>query len=1048
MKEMHYSIVLLFVFLPFAFFGQEHINLEKFIKQNLIKTPASKQEMLGQVQINESYLQDFFRFKESACLYYNSYPQSSLTAEVYENKSELCTDNLYLYGCNSIDGLTYWDLANVNIPVIECIGDSVWYHDYSDTVVHELAREYEYLLTVQSGYLLTYFNVWIDFNDDYILTENELVVDNGYCDWWFEDYQFDIVLPSNAPLGEHLMRVRTNFNAAVIDPCASYFYGNCCDFAVNIVEAITADVGVVSIDMPGFIEPGPVIPKASVKNFGTVAQSFDITFTFTDGYSSTISSTLLPPGETAQLEFDPWNIGLGNWQIEVCTELTGDEIPGNDCLINSILVSDAKPAYGYMAVDPNGITGIPVGPIKFDLNDPETFYSLLDNPAPNFLSSACWYPGGIVYASLYLGGIYELDPVTGHLSYLMPSPSLTGLTYDGQKMYALASDGTGNTLYEINLKDKELIVIGNVPTTGNIMISIDCNANGDMFGYDIGDDTFYSIDKTTGATTAIGPLGYDFAFAQDMSFDRDAGICYLAGYTANIGGALFTVDITTGVATYVADLDGNAEVTAFAIPYVTSLLENDLSVQSIVSPITGPNLTNQDTVLVRIVNAGQNPQSNFEVSYSVNNGPAVTEIFSETLEPNQNVFYAFVTTVDLSASDSTYIVTACVNLPGDENPDNDCNGSSITHLLSILPPPKNLTGEEIDYDVYLSWNLPFYGNSYQIFNDDFEGYKNGAHVAQNSSVWTTWTMQPGSVEDATISQDYASSPNQSMKMEQSNDMVYPTGNIDIGKYEFTNKLYFPEGSSGGYILLQHFEPNNYVWGGQVIFLSSGSAEIDAGAQGAATFTFNFDEWMDVKSFINLDDDLAEFWFNDELIHTWQWSTGPFGTGDLNQLGAIDFYQPADVNFFVDDFTHDHLTGSVTGYSIYRNGEFIDITTDTTYIDEDLVPGLYEYCVYAVYNEGNSEPACVTVDVTTGVDKMEADGILVYPVPATDHIIIESDKVIEKISLYSIDGLTLESISSVNTKHIKVNLKSYKRGIYFIKVEAGANLSFVKKIIKK
>ncbi|MCF8405738.1 MAG: T9SS type A sorting domain-containing protein [Bacteroidales bacterium] len=1049
MKGINYSIVLLFVCLPFTFFGQEHISMKKTARQNLIKAPASKQEMLGRAKMDKHDPQHFINLKKMADINNQKSTSVLFDAKNVKNKSELCTDNLYQYGCSyGIDGLVYWNLANVNIPDIECTVENVWYHDYSDTVVHELAREYEYVLTVQTGYLLTYIDVWIDFNDDYELTNDELVVDDGYCYWLFLDYQFEIVLPSDAPIGEHLMRVRTNFNEPVTDPCATYNYGNCCDFSVNVTEAISTDVGVVSIDLPGVVEPGMVTPAATVKNFGTEAQSFDITFSVDNGYSSTISSTLIAPGETAQFEFDPWNASLGIWQIDVCTELAGDEIPENDCLTDDILVSDAKPAYGFMAVDPNGSTGVPLGPITFDLNDPETFYSLLDNPAPNFLSSACWFPGGIIYASLYLGGIYELDPVTGHITYLMPSPSLTGITYDGQKMYGLASDGAGNTLYEIDINDKELIEIGDVPTTGNILISIDFNAEGEMFGYDIADDTFYAIDKATGESTAIGPMGQDFAYAQDMSFDRDEGICYLAAYTVNNGGTLFTVDITTGIASFVADLDGNAEVTAFAIPYVASLPENDLAVQSVVSPITGTELTNQDTVVVRISNAGQNAQSNFEVSYSVNNGPAVTEIFSGTLDPNQNVFYAFETTVDLSAPDSTYIITVCVNLPGDENPGNDCAESSITHLLSILPPPQNLTGEEIDNDVYLSWNLPFYGNSYQIFNDDFEGYENGAHVAQNSSVWTTWTMQPGSVEDATISQDFASSPNQSMKMEQSNDMVYPTGNINMGKYEFTNKLYFPEGSSGGYVLLQHFEPNNYVWGSQVNFQANGSAIIDAGVQAAATFTYNFDEWMDVKSFINLDDDLAEFWVNDELIHSWQWSTGPFGTGDLNQLGAIDFYQPADVNFYVDDFTHDHLTGSVSGYSIYRDGEFIDFTSDTTYVDEGLVPGSYEYCVYAMYNEGSSEPACVTVDVTTDIAENVANGLYIYPVPTDDYLAVRSSFEIRDLYVYSIDGKIVEKINGINSNKLTLNLSSYKQGVYFIKVQTENDRVLIQKVIKK
>ncbi|RLD60959.1 MAG: hypothetical protein DRJ05_03600 [Bacteroidetes bacterium] len=44
---------------------------------------------------------------------------------------------------------------------------------------------------------------------------------------------------------------------------------------------------------------------------------------------------------------------------------------------------------------------------------------------------------------------------------------------------------------------------------------------------------------------------------------------------------------------------------------------------------------------------------------------------------------------------------------------------------------------------------------------------------------------------------------------------------------------------------------------------------------------------------------------------------------------------------------------LTGYNVYRNGEVIGTTNETTYTDYNLEPSTYEYCITAVYDEGES-----------------------------------------------------------------------------------------------
>ena len=85
--------------------------------------------------------------------------------------------------------------------------------------------------------------VWIDFNDDFVFTTDELVVDN----YEIADEQgagtytetMDLVVPADAALGQHLMRIKTNWNNPVPnDACEETTYGETEDYMVNIFDPL------------------------------------------------------------------------------------------------------------------------------------------------------------------------------------------------------------------------------------------------------------------------------------------------------------------------------------------------------------------------------------------------------------------------------------------------------------------------------------------------------------------------------------------------------------------------------------------------------------------------------------------------------------------------------------------------------------------------------------------------------------------------------------------------------------------------------------------
>ncbi len=106
-------------------------------------------------------------------------------------------------------------------------------------------------LTVTTGYGNQNIRVWIDFNDDFVFTLDEVVVDNyviapgGAAGSYTETMQ--LVVPDDATLGEHIMRAKTNWNAPVPDDaCEETNYGETEDYIVNIVESLGIDDSVLA----------------------------------------------------------------------------------------------------------------------------------------------------------------------------------------------------------------------------------------------------------------------------------------------------------------------------------------------------------------------------------------------------------------------------------------------------------------------------------------------------------------------------------------------------------------------------------------------------------------------------------------------------------------------------------------------------------------------------------------------------------------------------------------------------------------------------------
>ena len=149
--------------------------------------------------------------------------------------SSTCSPSM---NCSVGDGLTLFQLLDIDNPS-GCEG----YGDFTDQMTN-VEQGGTHDVTMTTGYGNQYVRIWIDFNDDYSYTMDELVLDNYILGQGLGSGTItettQIVLPADATLGEHTMRVKTNWNAGVPDDsCVETTYGETEDYMVNVVTSLS-----------------------------------------------------------------------------------------------------------------------------------------------------------------------------------------------------------------------------------------------------------------------------------------------------------------------------------------------------------------------------------------------------------------------------------------------------------------------------------------------------------------------------------------------------------------------------------------------------------------------------------------------------------------------------------------------------------------------------------------------------------------------------------------------------------------------------------------
>jgi hypothetical protein len=112
--------------------------------------------------------------------------------------------------------------------------------------------------------------------------------------------------------------------------------------------------------------------------------------------------------------------------------------------------------------------------------------------------------------------------------------------------------------------------------------------------------------------------------------------------------------------------------------FKTSSDSLDLGILSIDSPVTGE-LTDSEIVSVTIANFGTNDLADFDLSYTLNGGEAITETFTASIEAGSTAQHSFSSSADLSTL-GTYTVEATTLLASDQDTSNDHLAKEVTSL--------------------------------------------------------------------------------------------------------------------------------------------------------------------------------------------------------------------------------------------------------------------------------------------------------------------------------------------------------------------------------
>lgn len=163
------------------------------------------------------------------------------------------------------------------------------------------------------------------------------------------------------------------------------------------------------------------------------------------------------------------------------------------------------------------------------------------------------------------------------------------------------------------------------------------------------------------------------------------------------------------------------------------IYDNDAGANTVVSPSTGLDLTASESLEIIIKNFGNNPINNFPISYQIDGGAIVTEMYTGNIAGGLTANHTFASNLDLSVPGHSYNLKIFTGLSNDDNLNNDTVYKTVIHEI---PTYCGATG----------------GNNWEfISNVDFGSISNtSAHAEYSDFTVFSTSIDAGTSDDITI----------------------------------------------------------------------------------------------------------------------------------------------------------------------------------------------------------------------------------------------------------------------------------------------------------
>ncbi len=227
-----------------------------------------------------------------------------------------------------------------------------------------------------------------------------------------------------------------------------------------------------------------------------------------------------------------------------------------------------------------------------------------------------------------------------------------------------------------------------------------------------------------------------------------------------------------------------------------------------------------------------------------------------------------------------------------------------------------------------------------LVNENFESYTANQSLAQQSSLWETWSGSFGGSDDALVSNAFALSGSNSLLINHDNDMILPIGNYNSGHFTIEFNAYMVEEA---YFNVMHTCKSSWAFD---LYLTA-SNEIkyldQSGISNSIVIdTFSYNEWVNFRFDIDIDNDVVTTYINNIERHQSVFSnaaTGSTGSGltCVNFYGLSGFNGVDHSNYHIDDIVitelntanlSELLTPEILIVPNPGNGAF-EITTEET-----------------------------------------------------------------------------------------------------------------------